>query len=251
MSILEIVQSAIREVVRADQDIDGVYVTTQCMYPTGGFVRVVVRGGEDTFVVSDEGAGFREIETTGTDARIAEGPVKHLIVPQGLSILKGVIRSPSVRREALPVAIAAVANASKEVADWFYTHLRIKRERNFKQLVRRFVNETFHKSVQHDVAIVGKSNKAHKFENVILLPNGRRLIIDPVLHEHASISSRIVANIDIAQMDHGDIEQRIVYDDEDEWKPEDLNLLAVGAPVIPFSKTPEAVRGFVRNFVGG
>ena len=34
------------------------------------------------------------------------------------------------------------------------------------------------------------------------------------------------------------LEQRILYDDEGEdWKPEDLNLLAVGAPVIPFKRS--------------
>lgn len=244
MSFLTIVQSAITEVVKAEESVDGVYVTTQCMYPTGGYVRVAVRGGLDTFIISDEGYGFREIENTGTESKINEGSIKHLVVPQGLRLSGGVITSPSVRREALPVAITLVANASKEVADWFYTHLKIKRSRNFKQLVRRFLNETFAQNVKHDSQLIGKSNKTHKFENVILLPNGRRLIVDPVINEHASISSRIVANLDVGAMQYENLEQRIVYDDEDDedWKVEDLNLLAMSAPAIPFSKSHVAIR---------
>lgn len=247
MSILSFVQSSIAEIVRAEELVDGISVTTQCMYPSGGFVRVVVRGGRDTFIVSDEGGAFREIENTGSDARISEGQIKHLVIPQGLRFIGGAIRSPEVNRAALAVAIPLVANASKESADWFFTHLRIKRERNFKQLVRRFLNDTFHQSVQHDAPIVGKSNKAHKFENLVVLANGRRLIVDPVLNEHASISSRIVANLDVAAMGHENLEQRIVYDDEEDWIPENLNLLSVGAPTIAFSRSAEAIRRLVGN----
>jgi hypothetical protein len=89
--------------------------------------------------------------------------------------------------------------------------------------------------------LVGKSNKAHKFENLIHLPNGRRLIVDPVIQDMSSINARVVANLDVRAADYPDLEQRIVYDDEEDWKTENLNLLQVGATVIPFSQAPNVL----------
>src|ERR1041384_7267726 len=116
MSMLSAVQEALARIVRLEELVDGIYVHTQCMYPSGGFVRVLVRGGQNSFWVSDEGGGFKEIENTGTGAHVSERPIKHLVVPQGLTLHNGVIISPSVDLDALPVAITLVANASKEVA---------------------------------------------------------------------------------------------------------------------------------------
>lgn len=242
MSLLTTVQEAMAQIVRAEPRDPDVAVTTCCMYPTNAFVRVVVRGGTNAFTVSDEGGGFGDVENAGVTARMTDGMVKHIVSPQGLKIDNGIITSPSVTRDALPVAIFLVANASKEVAEWFYATLKIKRERNFKQLVRRFLDETFTQNVKHDLEIVGKSNKTHSFENVVLLANGRKLIVDPVLHDHASINARIVANVDVANMSHEGIEQRIVYDDSEEWKADELNLLTVGAPIVAFSKSPDVIR---------
>ena len=36
-------------------------------------------------------------------------------------------------------------------------------------------------------------------------------------------------------------DQRIIYDDQEEWTTADLNLLQVGAPAIPFSRSAEVI----------
>ena len=67
------------------------------------------------------------------------------------------------------------------------------------------------------------------------LGRDRKLIIDPVANEASSINARVVANLDIKAIGNPNIIQRIVYDDQEEWSPVDLNLLQVGAIVVPFS----------------
>jgi hypothetical protein len=67
------------------------------------------------------------------------------------------------------------------------------------------------------------------------------LIIDAVAHDASSINARVVANLDIKSVGDPLIDQRIVYDDQEEWTPADLNLLQVGAPAIPFSRSEEVI----------
>jgi hypothetical protein len=90
--------------------------------------------------------------------------------------------------------------------------------------------------------IVGKSNKPHKFANVISFPNGRRLIVDAVANDPSSINARVVAHLDVRSTDDATIDQRIVYDDAERWSPADLNLLQVGAKLIPFSRATDVIQ---------
>jgi hypothetical protein len=81
------------------------------------------------------------------------------------------------------------------------------------------------------------SNKAHKFQNVVTLSGGRRLIVDPRSNDASSINARVVANLDVKATNNPTLEQRLIYDDEEAWTAADLNLLQGGAPSIPFSRS--------------
>jgi len=76
---------------------------------------------------------------------------------------------------------------------------------------------------------------------VVSLPDGRRLIVDAVMNEASSINSRVVANLDIRAANDDTISQRIIYDDDEGWSAADLNLLQVGAPAVPFSRSREVI----------
>lgn len=225
---------------------ESVRVVTQCFYPSNGLVQVVVCGGTDTFVVSDEGNAFRELSAVGVEVTKSDTLLKKLVDERGLVITDGVISSPKVKAEELGVTIALVANASKEVSEWLFSHSRVKRERDFKSVLQQFLKSRFNDHVKHE-ALVGASNKEHKFENLIHFPNGRRLIVDPVMHDANSINARLVANLDVRSAGYDNLEQRLVYDDSENWKPDELNLLQVGATVIPFSRASQAFERFSAN----
>lgn len=142
--------------------------------------------------------------------------------------------------EAAPLAITLVANAAQDIALHLFDHMKIKRNRDFKKLLAEFLKGAFDDRVAA-ATIVGNSNKPHKFENVIFFPNGKRLIIDAASNDSSSVNARVVANLDVSAAANPLIDQRIVYDDEDEWTAADLNLLRVGAITIPFSRSSEVI----------
>jgi hypothetical protein len=245
-SLADAVRFGLQEVGAVKTVADGIRVTTQCMYPSNSLVDVVVRGRGNTIVASDEAAAVGEAIAAGIPVKESDRALIGLIKDQGLRVQRGTIYTPEMPLAAAPLAVLLVANASKEVAHWFFDHAKIKRTRDFKALLANFLRVTFDNRV-HPASIDGK-HKAHKFSNVIDFPSGKRLLIDPVTNEPSSISSRIVANLDVKAAANPLIDQRIVYDDEEGWSPGDLNLLQVsGAIVVPFSRSEEVIRRIAVN----
>ena len=88
-----------------------------------------------------------------------------------------------------------------------------------------------------------QSTEYGRLANVIQLRNDIVLIVDPVAPEPSSINARVVANLDVQQAGNQKVKQRLVYDDEEDWSPDNLGLLGiVGAPVVPFSRSSQVIK---------
>jgi hypothetical protein len=240
-TVTEIVRSAMRDIAPMHDMPDGVNVTTNCLYPSGGFVRVSVRGGGESFVVSDNGGALQEVESAGLTWSKLQPKVRALL-PEVCAMQEGNIRSAVVSKADLPFVIVAVANASKDVAEHLFRTLTIKRDYDFKQLVAAFLQQTFPDRVRHNQIFIGASNKAHNFDNVVIFPSGAKLIVDPVLNDPNSCNARMVANFDVKQAHIEGLEQRIIFDDQERWSPTDINLLTMAATMVPFSKSGQVFR---------
>lgn len=234
------IRGGLDEIIEAKVVADHVRVTTHCMYPSNGLVAVCVFGGRDTAMITDGGGALSEALSAGILTRPADHLIEHLVAGQGLEFRSGTICSPRVPMDAVPMAILLVANAAKEVAQWLYDHSKLKRSRDFKKVLSEFLRNKFDDRLTHDTLITGK-RKQHRFANVITFRSGTLLIIDPVANEASSINARVVANLDVQQAENPLIEQRIVYDDQEDWAPSDLSLLGIGAKVIPFSRSQEVI----------
>jgi hypothetical protein len=137
------IERSLWEIASAVNVIDGVRVTTHCMYPSNGLVSVMVRGGAKRVVVSDEGAAIGEALCAGIPIKDYNRTLSYLVKYQGLSIKDGVIFTSRVPIAAAPIAILHVANASQEVARWLYDHMNIKRSRNFRVMLASFLKKRF------------------------------------------------------------------------------------------------------------
>lgn len=241
MTLLEVVRHELNDFFRLKSTQDGVRVPTHCFYPSNSFVQVIVRGGESSFYVSDDGGAIHEIESAGAEIRNPDKLLKNIVIQHGLRIEKGVIKSDFVSATSIPVVVAAVSNASRECAEFLFHHARIKIQRDIKKLIFDYLYKTFDDRLLKDNVVIGKSNKAHKFSSIVRLTSGRRLIVDPVIYQVNAINSHVIANLDVANAQYPDIDQRIIYDDEENWRTEDLNLLQVGATVVPFSSAPKVI----------
>ena len=220
---------------------DGLRVATHCLYPSNGVVTVVIRGGEDAFIVTDDGGAISEAGAAGFQSRAADKQIRGLLKLYGLKVQNGSIVSPVVERDELVATIMLVANAAKEVAEWSLAHLRFEPRRNFKAdladlLARHFTDN------DKPASVVGNSNRSYKFEHMIHLNNGRRLIIDPVVNDSSSINARVVANLDVKMAGAPGLEQLIVYDDQVNWSSADLKVLEVGARTVPFSSAESVIK---------
>lgn len=241
MNNVELIQKSLAGLFAVHAEDGYARVITHCLYPTNSFVQVAVRSGLDTFVVSDEGGAIREIESAGAYIENPDKMISQMIHQMGLKVVKGVIRSPECNASQLGFAIASVSNASRSVADWLFSHTRVRPHHNFKEVVANYLKFAFPDNVRAET-IVGESNKAHRFDNIIHLSNGRRMVVDAVVPDPSSINARVVANMDVKNAGHPDVEQRIIYDDADDWSPADLNLLQVGATLIRYSQAPNVLK---------
>lgn len=130
-NLTSIIENSMRETFRIHPLMDGILIQTHCFYRGGGVVRVVVRGSDDTFYVSDEGYGVGEIEAAGAHVEGADKLLRHLLKPMGLSSSGGIVKAPPCNAKMLGYAIASVANASALVADWLFSNMKVKQQ-NFE-----------------------------------------------------------------------------------------------------------------------
>ena len=231
----EAIRQAIASSVRIDFDAEHAWVETQCLYPSNASVVLRIAGGMNTFHVSDNAGAVHEVYSSGVPAHMAKERIARIARQQGLLFSNDEIISPAIEVDALSAAAVLVANASQEAAHWLLAHTKVRGERNFRQELSDLLTRKFHDDLTHNMPIVGASNKPHKFEHVIALTNGGKLLIDPVVNDASSINARVVANLDIKNANLPLVAQRIVYDDHEEWKSSDLSLLQIGAAIVPFS----------------
>lgn len=246
MSHVDLIQRELANLFSVNAESGFVRVVTQCMYPSNGYVQVAVRAGENTFVVSDEGGAIEEIVSAGATLTNPDRMVAPLLRPMGLRISKGVISAPACGPSDIAYSISVVANASRTVADWLFSHARIRPHSNFKEVVSNYLAATFAENVKQEV-IVGTSNKPHKFDNVIFLGD-RRVIVDAVVHDSSSINAKVVSNLDVKSAGLANVEQKIIYDDTDDWSAQDLSVLAIsGASLVRFSQAPKVFERIAAN----
>jgi hypothetical protein len=230
-----------RSIVEIDNRVD---VTTTCLYPSMSAVVITVEGGKDTFLVHDGMRAVREASASGARFEKVSSLLRSAVRPYGLEITEtGAIRSHSLPASDVGAAIVVVANASREAAGLLIGRRRAPVLRDAKQLVRRILLERFAESRVHtDFRIIGASSKAHRFDYVVDAENGSQLLFDIVLPEASSINSAIVANLDVMRRQaERAVVPRLVYDDERDWKPQDLALLGVTDRPIRLSALSRAV----------
>jgi hypothetical protein len=240
MSLIETVSAAVNSFVRSDEAHDGVAVTTHCMYPSNAFVRIHIRAARGSFVVTDNGNTMFELKTSGVPVHYSSRGISNFLSERDLSFDNGVIVSPPVSIDFLPMMMLTVANSAAETASWLLASANWGKRKSFKEVVHELLKDKFGETKLKERSFVGESKKSHKFENVITFSSGKTLIVDAVVHDAASINARFVANYDVHNNKLNEkLEQRIIFDDEENWPNSDLSLLTgSGATVVPFKTAP-------------
>jgi hypothetical protein len=246
MKIYYGVESALSKWPRLSEEDGHVLVPTHCLYPSNSAVTVWVGPGAGAYVVHDNRGALDELSSAGTEDRhsllYSTFMVQHIVKRFGLSIDEsGLIKAARVEHDELLATIVLVANASKEAAIDLLNRFRPRLRRNIKAELASMLEIRFPNHVLRNGTVIGKSNKPHKFDNLVRLGGDRQLILDVVTREASSINAALVAHLDVKNAEYDKIEQRIIYDDDDKWSAADLNLLKLGATPVPFSRAAEVL----------
>ena len=219
-----------------------VAVPTQCLYPSNSTVTVYVRGGVRDAIVSDDGAAIDELTSHN---RLVDKPDQYLrrfCRPVGLKWQRGKIFSESVSSEQLTSAILLVANASSTAARWGFDHIKFHRRRDLRQELQGILLLKFQKDrIETERRLTGKSSRAYRFDQVVRFDHERFLVIDAVMPDANSINAHAIAHMDLKGLDDKSFIQRIVYDDEEDWRSSDLSLLQMATTIVPFSNVKRAL----------
>lgn len=222
---------------------DGVYrVCTLVQMPSGSVIALRIRQHGDRWIVSDAGCAIEEANKAGIDKPNLGLNIRRAIRSKGLMFSDGRIEAPPVAIEKLQAAAVCVANTSRDIAEAFIMIGRDNREYSLDRRARNLLVQRFQAWVSAKPVIIrGHSEKEHKFDNALVLPDGRKVLVDSV-HKHAnSINSSVVANLDVKQLEDPTIIQRIVFDPTEEWRPEDLSLLRVGAQPVALPQLAKSI----------
>lgn len=205
-------------------------ITTHCQLPNGSLVKVHIRRSGDGWIVSDGGSALDEAVASGIEKPVFGLNIRRVIRDKGLSFADGRIESPRVGEKSLFNATIVVANAARDIAETLIFIGSAFTEETLESRTRAILVGRFRSWVlSKPVIIPGASEREHKFDNALDLPDGRKVLVDVVKHQGNSINSTVVANLDVQRLNNPKLVQRIVFDPEENWKNEEIALLGVGA----------------------
>jgi len=178
----------------------GAFVRTTCILPSGSLLSVSVQPAIDGWIVSDEGSAAWEASSSGRDVDDALAGLRSILAQKGLNLQNGKIYSPGVSSGELPYMVAYLATAALDASRWLTSKAAKAKSETIVDALPRHLRMKFPDFVMPEpLSLLGDTDKAYTFRNVLLLPDRRRLILDPVLRQDSAIKSRIVANIDVAR----------------------------------------------------
>jgi hypothetical protein len=214
-------------------------VVTQCLYPGGDSVLVVVSAAAGGHRVSDDGGGWRAL----LDAGIEPAPSSHgkrarsIAQTMGLEYVRGAFVADEVSEAQLGAAIVIVANASQKWVSEVLGERQQRAERHFRRRVSDALEELFAESkINRQVQLNGATSKTYEFANIVTLRD-RRVIVEPVFNHAGAIAASFLKLVDVHNA-HPELAREVVIEDEDEWTSENLSVL---------SQASEGVRDFAKG----
>ena len=225
-----------------DRDGNEHVIITHCQLPNGSLVKVRIRRSGGGWIVSDGGVALDEAIASGIEKPAFGMNVRRAIREKGLSFVDGRIETPRISDESLFNATVVIANTARDIAESLIYLGSAFTEDKLESRVRKILIGRFHAWVSgKPVIIKGASERDHKFENVLYLPDGRKVLVDVVKHQGNSINSAVVANLDVQRLGNAELIQRIVFDPNESWKNEEIALLSVGALPVALPSLGESI----------
>lgn len=197
----EIVESVVRQLVSFDDRVDGFYVTTPLLYPSGASVVVRADGGPDRFLVSDFGMGYHEADMMGATPQFSRH-ARGIAENAGVGFDDRAFFVVEVAIDQLVGAITTIANCSHEAMVIAAFRLAEKTSSDeADQLYERLIKVFDRRAVSRDAQVIGSSSTPWPVVTLVTI-DGRSAIFEPVKKNHMSVVNASAKLNDIANLDH-------------------------------------------------
>lgn len=211
-------------------------VTTNCLYPSGGAVQVLVQPAADgqSYRVSDMARGVSEVRSTGHSTQKPGMYLASSAREFRVSYSAGAVHLSGVKVDELKYAILFVSNASLYGVVRALENLKFPARRNFLNAFESFITDRFQDKFKKAL-LVGQSSKV--YEKDYVYQEQKIILVDPVINTHMTVANAVSENLDIFKSPNKPDLQIITYDEEDAWKESDLRLLRnIGVNVMAYDK---------------
>jgi hypothetical protein len=243
MSVVDIVSSHLKKWPSIQMVNDTVVIPTHSLYPSGSIVNIYIDMGKNHAQISDGGGAFEELLKIGD----VEGPmlksIKLFSKRHGLSVdNRGWLMSPEISLDHLASFVAIVSSASVSAANYLIDKFNPYPTANaFKADVEYKLAAHFNEQLHKEFKYTGVEKK-HTFDFMIQLNGSQQLLLDLVVPNANSINSAVVSHLDVAKLENKNIQQRIVYNADDDWKAADISVLKLGAATVKHSSIVKLAR---------
>ncbi|MGB0683783.1 MAG: hypothetical protein ACPGOV_13805 [Magnetovibrionaceae bacterium] len=212
----------------------GCLVDTDCVYPSGTRVKVLISTSDNGFVVSDGGYGIEQVFDLQIEGKKHGWFLARQARRYGVTYKRGEILSLCEDASELDSAISRVASASSIGVAITAENHKPKLTLSSDLLFDDFIKSKFSDRFKQEV-ILGVSDKGHNFPYVNRPQNPLEdaiLIVDPVKPVRMSIDTKCGSLRDVQALDLPNFNCWLIYDDDvDNWAKSDLNYL--GAQKLP------------------
>lgn len=217
---------------------EGALVVTPLLYPGGSRVVVKLEESEKDYLVSDYGAGRREAELMGgyrLFTRIARDAAKRYSVRFDSDMMFDL----DVPREALTMAVIAVANASQNAVEQTAERLSERRAADQREQLWEKLEKAFRTADVHRQAPVKGASSIWEFDAVVEW-NGHQAIFDLVLPHTNAVNAAVAKFLDVRDLGSS-APERVAVVTETAETPH-LPLLGRTAKIIPITSGLSAFR---------
>jgi hypothetical protein len=209
---------------------DGLFMTTNCLYPSFEQVGVYIVGHGDGYIVHDNADAARLAWTYGIDERSFKRLAAHSAQIYGCEASGLQIQCGAHSKDWLWSAISTVANASADAAKTAVVKARLAKEVSLVTRAKAvFDRSKWKPETKLDYHYPGVSGKMHTFD-LAVVADGSTALIDAVTPHHNSIAAKYLAFSDTASQPG--IYKYALY--EGDLSAEDKSLLANVADLVNY-----------------
>jgi hypothetical protein len=201
----ELIENVAREIVATEHQVDGSFIRTPLLYPSGATVVIRIQQGDNRYFVSDWGLGYQETDLYGAGAFYVRH-ARPIAEKAGVGFDNQAFFIMEASREQLAGAVVTIGNCSQEAAMRAADALAEKtfedsKERLYERLVSVFAKMVgpATKVVTKNARVVGHSSTEWPIATLVKLPGQQRpTIFEPVTKHHNSVAHATMKFHDIA-----------------------------------------------------